>query len=115
MWQLESWSFFLAVLLSCSCGSEAASTRLRQSTLQNNADFYLRLDNHNNVQYSAPLSIGSQTLPVIYDTGSFEILVLSKLCKSCEARHAVYDNKLSSSFLTTAPPVVTFACGLKIG
>jgi len=95
----------LAVLLGCLNGVEAAS--LRHSATQNNADYNLRLDNFNNVQYSAPLSIGGQTLPVIYDTGSFEILVLSKLCKSCEARHAVYDNKLSSSFLTTAPPVVT--------
>jgi len=33
--------------------------------------------------------------------------VLSKLCKSCEARHAVYDQSKSTSFATTAPSVVT--------
>jgi len=103
----------LAVLLRCSLRVDAAS--LRHSTIQNknediqnkSADYNLRLNNFNNVQYSAPMTVGGQTLPVIYDTGSFEILVLSKLCTSCEARHSVYDNAISSSFLATAPPVVT--------
>jgi hypothetical protein len=65
------------------------------------------LDNFNNVQYSAPLTVGSQTLPVIYDTGSFEILVLSKMCHSCEARHAVYDSAKSQTFSTDTPAVIT--------
>jgi hypothetical protein len=85
--------------------SKAASTAARHSS--ESADFNLRLDNFDNVQYSAPLSIGEQTLPVIYDTGSFEILVLSKLCHSCEARHAVYDQSQSTSFSATTPAVVT--------
>jgi hypothetical protein len=75
--------------------------------MKSNEGYWLRLDNFNNVQYSAPLSIGGQTLPVIYDTGSFEILVLSKLCHTCEARHAVYDQGKSTSFAATVPNVVT--------
>jgi len=103
----ESWSLLAVVLLSFSSGAEAASLRQSERTIQNNADFYLRLENFNNVQYSAPLSIGGQTLPVIYDTGSFEILVLSKLCTSCEARHAVYDSAKSTSFSPPPTAVVT--------
>merc|ERR1719305_2036575 len=95
------------VVLSSILGANAASTRLRHSVIQSNADYNLRLSNFNNVQYSAPLTIGGQTLPVIYDTGSFEILVLSKLCPSCEARHAVYDSAKSTSFATSTPSVVT--------
>jgi len=95
------------VVLSSILGANAASTRLRHSVIQSNADYNLRLSNFNNVQYSAPLTIGGQTLPVIYDTGSFEILVLSKLCPSCEARHAVYDSAKSTSFAASTPSVVT--------
>jgi len=96
-----------AALLLCLSSADAASLRQSASAIQNNADYNLRLDNFNNVQYSAPLSIGGQTLPVIYDTGSFEILVLSKLCTSCEARHSVYDQAKSASFSTATPAVVT--------
>jgi hypothetical protein len=94
-----------AVLFPFRC--TAASYNLRHGALKSNEVFWLRLDNFNNVQYSAPLSVGGQTLPVIYDTGSFEILVLSKLCHTCEARHAVYDQGKSTSFAATVPNVVT--------
>merc|ERR1719149_368370 len=107
MGRFASWVLPALVLFSGSLGVQAASLRQSQNTLQNSGDFYLKLSNFNNVQYSAPLSIGGQTLPVIYDTGSFEILVLSKLCPTCEARHSVYDNTLSSSFAATSTPVVT--------
>lgn len=96
------------VLLFCSLASgAAASTQLRQSKLQINADYWLKLANFNNVQYNAPLSIGGQTLPVIYDTGSFEVLVLSKLCADCEAMHAMYDQAQSSSFAGNNPAVAS--------
>jgi hypothetical protein len=94
-----------AALLPFCC--RAASYNLRHGTLKSNEVYWLRLDNFNNVQYSAPLSVGGQTLPVIYDTGSFEILVLSKLCHTCEAKHAVYDQGKSTSFAATVPNVVT--------
>merc|ERR1719460_2313540 len=95
------------VVLSSILGANAASTRLRHSVIQSNADYNLRLSNFNNVQYSAPLTIGGQTLPVIYDTGSFEILVLSKLCTTCEARHSVYDSAKSSTFVASVPDITT--------
>lgn len=95
----------IALLLAFRYGTEAAL--LRHSSSKINADYSLRLENFNNVQYSAPLSVGGQTLPVIYDTGSFEILVLSKKCLSCEARHAVYDQGKSTTFVANTPDIVT--------
>jgi hypothetical protein len=97
----------LLILLGCALGAHAASKRLRHTSLQSNADYYVKLNNYNNVQYSAPLALGSQQLPVIYDTGSFEILVLSKLCPKCEAKHSVYDQQLSSSFAEVKPNIIT--------
>lgn len=55
---------------------------------------FLRLSNHFNVQYNGRFTIGDQELPMIYDTGSFEVpasleldlwqvLVLSTKCRSC--------------------------------
>lgn len=54
----------------------------------------MRLSNHFNVQYNGRFTIGDQELPMIYDTGSFEVpasleldlwqvLVLSTKCRSC--------------------------------
>jgi hypothetical protein len=79
----------------------ALSSRLRLlKANEDSSDFKLRMDNFNNVQYSAPLSVGSQTMPVIYDTGSFEILVLSTMCKTCSRDHDFYDSRKSATFLT---------------
>lgn len=61
--------------------------------------YRVRLDNYENVQYTAPLTIGGQELPVIYDTGSFEVLVLSDLCRRCAGYTApLYDSHQSNSF-----------------
>eukprot|EP00450_Noctiluca_scintillans_P002111 CAMPEP_0194499624 /NCGR_PEP_ID=MMETSP0253-20130528/15877_1 /TAXON_ID=2966 /ORGANISM="Noctiluca scintillans" /LENGTH=221 /DNA_ID=CAMNT_0039341391 /DNA_START=72 /DNA_END=734 /DNA_ORIENTATION=- len=57
----------------------------------------MMLMNHENVQYTAPFVVGGQTLPVIYDTGSFEVLVLSTLCHQC-AGQPRYDSAKSMSF-----------------
>lgn len=79
----------------------ALSSRIRLPKANaDSSDFKLRMDNFNNVQYSAPLSVGSQTMPVIYDTGSFEILVLSTMCHTCSRDHDFYDSKKSATFLT---------------
>jgi hypothetical protein len=39
-------------------------------------------------------------MPVIYDTGSFEILVLSTKCQSCSGDHTFYNNKKSATFVS---------------
>jgi len=55
------------------------------------------LRNHLNVQYHATLEVGGQRIDrAILDTGSFELLVVSKQCKQC--RDAPYDPNSSATF-----------------
>mmetsp|Transcript_87393 Transcript_87393/g.154993 ORF Transcript_87393/g.154993 Transcript_87393/m.154993 type:complete len:465 (-) Transcript_87393:88-1482(-) len=61
-------------------------------------DYAIELTNHLNVQYSGRFTIGDQELPVIYDTGSFEVLVLSTLCSTCNRALQMYDNAQSPTF-----------------
>lgn len=75
--------------------------RSKASTSRNH--YSLQLSNFQNVQYSAPFSVGGQVLPVIYDTGSFEILVLSARCARCIGGTAtVYDHAQSSTFVASS-------------
>lgn len=75
-------------------------SRLRKSlaTGGEHTDYSVKMSNFNNVQYSAPFQLDDQSIPVIYDTGSFEIIVLSTLCHQCSNEHVLYDSKKSSSF-----------------
>jgi len=61
-------------------------------------DVNLELKNFQNVQYMGDFYIGGQDLPVIYDTGSFEVIVLSDLCKKCETQGPMYSSSKSTSF-----------------
>lgn len=61
-------------------------------------DVNLKLTNFQNVQYMGDFYIGGQNMPVIYDTGSFEIIVLSDLCKTCETSGPIYRSSQSSTF-----------------
>jgi hypothetical protein len=60
--------------------------------------YKLKLNNYMNVQYYADFTVGGQTIPAIYDTGSFEVIVLSELCTSCKTTVPVYNSQLSTSF-----------------
>lgn len=84
------------------CCVLASATRLRRSPASYNEAYVVPLTNHQNVQYTAPIDVGGQQLPVIYDTGSFEVIVLSTLCPQCAQDHEVYDRSKSSSFATGA-------------
>lgn len=65
-------------------------------------DYHMKLSNFRNVQYTGELTVGEQTLPVIYDTGSFEVIVLSTLCAQCTGGTAViYDHLKSASYQGT--------------
>jgi len=90
-----------AALLFVPAKINAAVLRGRQPSflhVNSSVDFSLSLSNFNNVQYSGVFSLGGQSLPVIYDTGSFEVLVLSTLCTSCAAGLAKYDSTRSTTF-----------------
>jgi hypothetical protein len=73
----------------------AFAGRLRR----NGKDYRLKLNNHLNVQYSGDFTVGDQPLPVIYDTGSFEVLVLSSLCADCSHDLKVYSSGRSKTFV----------------
>jgi len=81
--------------------------RLRRGRLDRNTstakqeqvyEYKLHLRNYQNVQYFGEFTVGGQTLPVVYDTGSFEVIVLSTLCTDCEVGSPIYDSKQSSTF-----------------
>jgi len=55
------------------------------------------------VQYFANITLGEQTLPAIYDTGSFEILTLSVRCPKCKLHASknapLYDHVVSTTYV----------------
>lgn len=91
------------VLLLLPAGTAAAN--LRRTPLKRNValqlqDYVLQLQNFENVQYSGAFTLGTQMMPVVYDTGSFEVLVLSTKCYTCSANLKKYDESQSSSFVS---------------
>jgi len=54
------------------------------------------LHNEKNTQYYGDVVIGDQTVQAIFDTGSFELLVMSTLCKSCA--ETPYDHTKSDHY-----------------
>jgi len=61
------------------------------------APYKQKLDNFQNAQYYGDLTIGGQKIKGIFDTGSFELLVLSSRCTSCR-RHP-YNYTLSKTYV----------------
>jgi len=55
------------------------------------------MTNYNDVQYVSFLELGGQTISGILDTGSFELVVFSKVCDSC-GQAARYDPTLSVNY-----------------
>jgi len=77
---------------------EAQQNVTRGSAAQAFGDFSLELRNLHNVQYFGEVDVGGQVLSALYDTGSFELIVLSTLCKDCESGTPIYDQKKSKTF-----------------
>lgn len=65
-------------------------------------DVWIELSNFENIQYMGPMTIGGQILPVVYDTGSFELVIMSDKCdenNGCSRPAGpVYSSSLSSTF-----------------
>merc|ERR1740138_1697048 len=55
-----------------------------------------KMHNTQNTQYAADIDIGPHRVQGIFDTGSFELLVLSERCEHCHA--TPYDHADSSTF-----------------
>lgn len=60
-----------------------------------------RMENALNMQYFINIEIGGQAVPAILDSGSFDLLVLSKNCTSCG--ETVYDPAASKTFHAVLP------------
>lgn len=56
------------------------------------------LHNIGDVQYTGDIEIGGQVLRAILDTGSFELLVLSKECHVCGDPEKLYDSEESDEY-----------------
>lgn len=67
-------------------------------TSHNSSTVTMRLDNFFDVQYTGKLQIGGQVLDAVVDTGSFELLVLSKECYSCGESQQLYDPSNSPTY-----------------
>jgi len=63
-------------------------------------EYTLTLQNYKGVQYFAPITFNDQKLSAVYDTGSFEIMAMSKMCTACKipSPQVKYDNTSSRTF-----------------
>eukprot|EP00747_Dinoflagellata_sp_TGD_P162649 gnl/TRDRNA2_/TRDRNA2_180479_c0_seq1.p1 gnl/TRDRNA2_/TRDRNA2_180479_c0~~gnl/TRDRNA2_/TRDRNA2_180479_c0_seq1.p1 ORF type:complete len:549 (-),score=110.61 gnl/TRDRNA2_/TRDRNA2_180479_c0_seq1:70-1716(-) len=68
------------------------------------------LTNFGDVQYTAEVDIGDQTMQGIIDTGSFEILVFGDECKTC-GKAQLYSKSKSSSFVNGSGLTTTHSFG----
>jgi len=64
-----------------------------------------KLINHQNMQYSAELTIGGQPILGIMDTGSFELLVRSTRCTQCAHPTPAYDHTKSKTYVKNGTSV----------
>eukprot|EP00746_Dinoflagellata_sp_MGD_P077970 gnl/MRDRNA2_/MRDRNA2_31218_c0_seq1.p1 gnl/MRDRNA2_/MRDRNA2_31218_c0~~gnl/MRDRNA2_/MRDRNA2_31218_c0_seq1.p1 ORF type:complete len:501 (+),score=73.10 gnl/MRDRNA2_/MRDRNA2_31218_c0_seq1:70-1572(+) len=73
---------------------------------------FLQLRNVDNVLFVGDLDVGGQVLPVLYDTGSSEIVVESKNCERCKrSTSPMYDERQSQTFAHTAGHVAEHVFG----
>lgn len=94
---------FLFLFLTALCvkfsGVFAAQLRMTQNVNYDKSEpFRQALRNIGDVQYTAQIQVGGQNLQGILDTGSFELLVLSKECKVCGDEGDLYDSRASFHF-----------------
>lgn len=108
------------VFLVLSSLSLAGAVNLRHKIADNEAhpEYKLTLQNYKGVQYFAPITLNDQKMWAVYDTGSFEIMAMSKACAVCHipSSYIKYDNT-SSTFVKGNGPMTNhhFAGGLVVG
>lgn len=54
--------------------------------------------NHEDMLYTAPMTVGGQNINGILDTGSFELLVFENSCASCGSTESFYDSSESTTY-----------------
>lgn len=55
-----------------------------------------RMDNRRNMQYYSKITLGGQQVDAIFDTGSFDVVVVSQRCKDCV--NPQYDSSASKTY-----------------
>jgi cathepsin D len=70
-------------------------------TQDSKPEYKLTLQNYKGVQYYAPITLNNQKLSAVYDTGSFEVMAMSKECTACQVPKPMikYDQSASSTFV----------------
>lgn len=79
----------------------ASRIRTTHSVMRQAPTVTLELTNFGNVQYYATIWLGGQWFPAIFDTGSFEIMVLSAQCQNCQNKGytvPLYNQQQSTTF-----------------
>merc|ERR1719277_685015 len=57
------------------------------------------MTNHEDMFYTGAITLGGQSIEAILDTGSFDLVVMSERCKTCDLRGtAAYSSKSSSTY-----------------
>lgn len=69
-----------------------------------------RLENRNDMQYHGTIVLGGQEVDAIFDTGSFDLLVISQKCKKCLGRPQ-YNSSKSTSHRSLGDDVVEHEFG----
>lgn len=80
-----------------------ADARILRNFVQTAGPYRQELRNYEDIEYTGLIEIGGQVLRGIFDTGSFELLVLSKRCKSpsCSSNKNYFKPGVSKDFAET--------------
>merc|ERR1719330_1853201 len=74
----------------------AAKLGLHGAGNSSSAPFRQKLGNRADVQYIARITLGGQEVDAIFDTGSFDVLVVSQKCDQCP--NPQYNSSRSKTF-----------------
>lgn len=96
----RSFGFLLLVLLLGTSSFAAPAAAFRAVSNKKKA-YRQKLTNVGDAQYSGDVTIGGQAMRGIFDTGSFETILMSTLCQNCKPHegHPSFDEKKSKSYL----------------
>lgn len=78
----------------------AVEERTSQSSGSLPPKVVVELNNYKGMEYAGPITLGGQSLMAIYDTGSYDLMVVSDHCSTCSVPNKlkVYNSKTSKTF-----------------
>jgi len=77
-----------------------------QSSVALQPEVIIELTNYKGMEYAGPIVVGGQRLMAIYDTGSYDLMVVSDNCGQCSTPSGmkIYRNKSSRTFKKGSSP-----------